>query len=216
MYQPTHFVQHDGAVMAALMADHPLAQLVYRHDTGELAADPVPLLWLPDADGCTGLLQGHVARANPLWRQADQSKVLAIFQGPQHYISPAWYASKAAHGKVVPTWNYTLVQAHGELRAVEDPVWLLDLLHRLTHRHEDPRPQPWQVDDAPAQYLDSMMKAIVGIEIQVERLEGKWKVSQNRPATDRQGVVQGLIQEGGAAGEAMGRLVGSGGDPVPD
>lgn len=108
------------------------------------------------------------------------------------------------------------MQAHGALRAVEDPVWLLDLLHRLTHRHEDPRPQPWQVDDAPAEYLDSLLKAIVGIEIQVERLEGKWKVSQNRPAADRSTVVQGLKREAGPAGAAMADLVGSGGERRPD
>lgn len=215
MYQPSHFVQHDGAAMAELMSRYPLANLVHLGAAGELAADPVPLLWLPQADGLSGLLQGHVARANPLWQQAADGAVLAIFQGPQHYISPAWYASKAAHGKVVPTWNYTLVQAHGTLRAVQDPVWLLDLLERLTHTHEDPRPHPWQVADAPADYIDSMLKAIVGIEIQVQRLDGKWKVSQNRPTADRHSVVHGLEQEAGTAGAAMAALVRSSDTAAP-
>jgi transcriptional regulator len=216
MYQPSHFIQHDSAAMAAMMAAHPLAQLVHLGAAGELAADPVPLMWLPGPDGLSGRLQGHVARANPIWRVAAGQPVLAVFQGPQHYISPAWYASKAAHGKVVPTWNYTQVQAHGVLHAMDDPVWLMAMLGRLTHTHENARPAPWQMSDAPPDYLDSMVKAIVGIEIQVQRLDGKWKVSQNRAALDRRSVVQGLEQEAGPGGVAMASLVKPGKDTAPD
>jgi transcriptional regulator len=207
MYQPTAFVQHDPVAMAGLMASQPLAMLVHRGQADELAADALPLLWLPGPDGLSGVLQGHVARANPLWQQAHALPVLALFQGPQHYVSPAWYASKAEHGKVVPTWNYTLVQAHGTLRAIEDKVWLRQLLDRLTNTHEGPRPTPWRVQDAPADYIDALLNAIVGIEITVSRLDGKWKLSQNRPEADRQGVQAGLRAEGGRDGVTMANLV---------
>jgi transcriptional regulator len=188
MYQPAHFVEQDPDTLLALMRAAPLATLI--RGGGGLAADVLPLA----ADRIDGdwRLTGHVARANPLWREADGQPVLALFQGPQAYVSPNWYPGKAAHGKAVPTWNYALVQAHGRLRAIEDPAWLHALVTRQTDHHEGGRPLPWHVADAPDDYIDAMLRAIVGIEIEVTRLEGKFKLSQNQSAQDRTGVVLGL------------------------
>jgi transcriptional regulator len=188
MYQPAHFVEHDADILLALMQAHPLATLV--RGGAELAADILPLEVKRVGDGWR--VSGHVARANPLWREADGQPVLLVFQGPQAYVSPNWYPSKFQHGKAVPTWNYAMVQVHGTLRATQDPEGLRALVTRLTERHEAGRPVPWHVADAPADYLDAMLKAIVGIEIEVTRVEGKFKLSQNRDAADRTGVVLGL------------------------
>jgi len=188
MYQPAHFVEQDADALLALMKAHPLATLV--RGGAVLAADILPL----DVDRTESgwRVTGHVARANPLWREADGQPVLLLFQGPQAYVSPNWYPSKAANGKAVPTWNYTMVQAHGTLRAIQDAAWLRALVTRLTERHEAGRAIPWHVSDAPADYIDAMLKAIVGIEIEVTSVEGKFKLSQNRSAEDRTGVVLGL------------------------
>ena len=188
MYQPAHFIEQDVDTLLALMKAHPLATLV--RGGAELGADILPLEVEHVADGWR--ITGHVARANPLWREADGRPVLALFQGPQAYVSPNWYPSKFQHGKAVPTWNYTMVQAHGTLRAIEDAAWLRAFVTRLTERNENGRPVPWHVTDAPPDYLDAMLKAIVGIEIEVTRVEGKFKLSQNRDAADRTGVVLGL------------------------
>jgi transcriptional regulator len=188
MYQPAHFVEQDADALLALMTSAPLATLV--RGGAELAADILPLE--VERVGAGWRITGHVARANALWREADGQPVLAIFQGPQAYISPNWYPSKAQHGKAVPTWNYTMVQVHGTLRAIEDPQWLRAFVTRLTERHEGGRAMPWHVADAPDDYLAAMLKAIVGIEIEVTTLEGKFKLSQNRSAEDRTGVVLGL------------------------
>ena len=188
MYQPAHFVEQDPATLLALMRAHPLATLLC--GGAELSADvmPVEVERVNDAWRMTA----HVARANPLWREADGQPVLLVFQGSQAYVSPNWYPSKFQHGKAVPTWNYSMVQAHGTLRAIQDPEWLRAFVTRLTARHEAGRAVPWHVADAPPDYLDAMLKAIVGIEIEVTRVEGKFKLSQNRDAADRTGVVLGL------------------------
>ncbi len=188
MYQPAHFIEQDADALLALMTAAPLATLV--RGGAELAADILPLEVERVGNGWR--ITGHVARANPLWREAAGQPVLAVFQGPQAYVSPNWYPSKFQHGKAVPTWNYTMVQAHGTLRAIEDTEWLRAFVTRLTERHEGGRPVPWHVADAPPDYIDAMLKAIVGIEIEVTRLEGKFKLSQNRSAEDRTGVVLGL------------------------
>ena len=188
MYQPAHFVEPDADALLALMTAAPLATLI--RGGAELAADVLPLEVQRSGDGWR--VAGHVARANPLWREADGQPVLALFQGPQGYVSPNWYPSKFQHGKAVPTWNYTMVQVHGTLRAIDDPEWLRAFVTRLTQRHEGGRAVPWHVSDAPADYIDAMLKAIVGIEIQVTRVDGKFKLSQNRSAEDRTGVVLGL------------------------
>lgn len=189
MYLPKHFEQTDPQALQALMRGHPLATLVSIGDEG-LTADHVPL----EYDEASNTLRGHVARANPLWRHAAGQPVLAVFCGPQAYISPSLYPGKAEHHKVVPTWNYAVVHAHGSLQAVEQAPWLHALVSRLTGHHEAPRAQPWAVSDAPDDYVQQMLRAIVGIEIPVSKLVGKWKVSQNRPEPDRLGVVAGLTE----------------------
>lgn len=197
MYLPTHFAETDPARLHALMREHPLALLIVAAD-GIVTADPVPLEF-DAAAGPAGTLRGHVARANPL-AQHGGSEVLAVFSGPQAYVSPGFYASKREHGKVVPTWNYAVVQARGTLRTVDDAPWLRALVERLTHRHEAPRPAPWAVADAPADFVAQMLRAIAGIEIPLTSLVGKFKLSQNRGAADHDGVRQGL-----AAGDPAAR-----------
>lgn len=189
MYLPKHFEQPDPAALIALMRERPLATLVIAAPDGP-TADLIPLEYVADA-GPHGTLRGHVARANPLWKQAG-AQALAVFTGPEAYISPGWYPSKREHGKVVPTWNYTMVQARGTLRVHDDAPWLRALVGRLTDRHEATQPAPWTVGDAPDDYVQQMLRAIVGIEIELASLVGKWKVSQNRSAADREGVAQGL------------------------
>jgi transcriptional regulator len=188
MYQPAHFAEHDADALLALMKAHPLATLV--RGGAVLSADVLPIDVERVGDGWR--MTAHVARANPLWREADGQPVLLVFQGPQAYVSPSWYASKAEHGKVVPTWNYTMVQAHGTLRAIDDPAWVHAFVTRLTEAHEGGRPAPWHVSDAPDDFIAATQRAIVGIEIEVTRVEGKFKLSQNRSAEDRTGVVLGL------------------------
>jgi transcriptional regulator len=203
MYQPSYFEENRPAVLHGLVRRHPLGLLITQGADGNLSANPVPFLL--DADrGPHGTLRCHVARANPAWHEARRDvESLVVFQGPQAYVSPNWYASKAESGKVVPTWNYVIVQARGRLAVVEDPAWLRRLVGELTARHEAPQPAPWQVDDAPTDYVDTLLKAIVGIEIELSTLVGKWKVSQNRPAADRTGVAQALSAQGGDEATAM-------------
>jgi transcriptional regulator len=201
MYLPKHFEQTETAALHALMRDFPLAALVSVQD-GEPTADHVPL----EFDAATSTLRGHVARANPLWRVAAGQPVLAVFTGPQAYITPSWYPSKAQTHKVVPTWNYTVVHAHGVLRVVEDAPWLHALVTRLTDHHEAPRAEPWAVSDAPAEHVQQLLRVIVGIEIPVQRLLGKWKISQNRSEPDRLGVATGLAK-GSDEAQAMAGLM---------
>ena len=205
MYLPAHFEESRPEVLHQALHDHPLGLLV-THGANGLAANPLPFLLDVEADG-SRVLRGHVARANPLWREAAGTASLVVFQGPQAYVSPAWYPSKAETGKVVPTWNYVMVQARGVLRAVDDAAWLHACVSRITARHEAPRAAPWAVTDAPEDYIATMLRAIVGIEIRVESLVGKWKVSQNRSAADREGVVRGLADAGRDDALAMADLV---------
>ncbi|HWI11229.1 MAG TPA: FMN-binding negative transcriptional regulator [Burkholderiaceae bacterium] len=193
MYLPAHFEESRPELLHALLRRHPLGLLVTQDAAGTLGADSVPFILDADPAGGPGILRAHVARANPVWREArGDVDALVVFQGPQAYISPAFYPSKAEHGKVVPTWNYVTVQARGRLRAIDDADWLRAFVTRLTERHETPRAQPWAVSDAPAEYIATMLHAIVGIEIVLTALTGKWKVSQNRSAADRAGVARGL------------------------
>lgn len=197
MYSPRHFEETRLDVLHALVRAHPLGALVTQQTDG-LQADHIPFeIAPPEAGAPFGVLRAHVARANPLWRDA-RGEAMVIFQGAQAYVTPSWYEEKAVSGKVVPTYNYVVAHAYGRLRAVEDPAWLLALLGRLTGAHEAQRAQPWSVADAPAEYLDKMLAAIVGIEIPLTRLVGKWKVSQNRSDADRLAVAAGL-QETNAA-----------------
>ena len=204
MYQPPHFREERPEVLQDLVRKHPLATLVASTPSG-LEANHIPVL-LDAARGTHGVLLAHVARGNPLVDIARSgAEAVAIFQGVDHYISPAWYQTKQESGKVVPTWNYVVVHAHGRLRLIEDDAWLLAQITALTDRHEQPRPEPWRVDDAPEAFLRAQMKGIIGIELEIARLEGKWKVSQNRPEADRRGVVAGLSAEGDPS--AMAALV---------
>jgi len=189
MYLPKHFEQADRDALVALMRERPLATLVIATPDGP-TADLIPLEYVAEA-GAHGTLRGHVARANPLWKHAGV-QALAVFTGPDAYVSPNWYPSKREHGKVVPTWNYTMVQARGALRAVDDAPWLRALLGRLTDHHEAAQARPWSVNDAPEDFVQQTLRAIVGIEIELVSLVGKWKVSQNRSAADRRGVAEGL------------------------
>lgn len=183
MYIPAAFNETRLDRLHGLVHDYPLGTLV-THGAGGLCADHIPFeLSEPEAGAPFGVLRAHVARANPLWRQ--EGETLVVFQGPSAYVAPSLYEEKAISGKVVPTWNYAVVHAHGSLRAIEDPAWILALLERLTARHEAPRPQPWAMHDAPSAYLDKLANAIVGIEIPLRRMEGKFKLSQNRPDGDR-------------------------------
>ncbi|MBE2241363.1 MAG: FMN-binding negative transcriptional regulator [Burkholderiaceae bacterium] len=192
MYLPSHFEETRSDALQALVRSHPLGTLITQDRHGALQADPIPFLLDPDP-APHGTLRGHVARANPLWRETrTEVEALVVFHGAQGYISPNWYPSKAEHGKAVPTWNYIVVQARGRLRAIEDRAWLRAFVTRLTECHEARQTKPWQVSDAPADYLEAMLGAIVGIEIELGSLVGKWKVSQNRDAADRAGVVGGL------------------------
>ncbi|QID16558.1 FMN-binding negative transcriptional regulator [Nitrogeniibacter mangrovi] len=203
MYCPRHFSIEDPACLHEFMRAHPLATLV-THGADGLDANHVPLM-VRGAEGAERLA-GHVARANPLWEDHDGEHVLCVFQGPDHYISPSAYPTKAETGKVVPTWNYAVVHARGILRVIEERDWLHALVTDLTRTHEAGLPTPWQVSDAPDDYVERMLGAIVGIEIEVTRLVGKWKVSQNQPENNRAGVVQAL-STGDEAARAMAGLV---------
>lgn len=209
MYQPAAFRETRVEVMHALMRAHPFAALVTAGHDGMPEADHLPLLIDPQP-APFGTLRGHVARANPLWRNHAGRETLVVFQGPQAYVTPSWYPSKRESGKVVPTWNYAVVHARGPLMVHDDPEWLRGLVTRLTERHESPLARPWGVGDAPAEYIGQMLKAIVGIEIPIARLEGKWKVSQNRSVADRAGVVAGLEARGDASSREMAGLVAEG------
>ena len=209
MYLPRQFAEERLDVLHAALAAHPLGLLV-THGAGGLDANPVPFM-VDASRGPFGTLRAHVARANPLWKDAG-SEVLVMFQGPQTYVSPGWYASKAEHGKVVPTWNYIVVQARGVLRAYDDAVWLRELVGTLTDRHEAGRADPWKLSDAPDDFIAQTLRAIVGIEVELTALVGKWKVSQNRPPADRAGVVRGLEAAGDDVSRAMAAAVrGAGG-----
>ena len=208
MYLPAHFEEKRPEVLHELLRSKPLGLLVTRDAADELTANNLPFVLDPDPAGGPGILRAHVARANPLWREArGDLDSLVVFQGPQAYISPSMYPSKAATGKVVPTWDYITVQARGKLRAMDDAHWLRAFVTRLTERHEATRPVPWEVGDAPADYIETMLRAIVGIEVTLGSLIGKWKVTQNRTVVDRRGVVDGLRSQGGAEAEAMAAAV---------
>ena len=195
MYVPPHFSETRPEAIHQLLRDHPLGILVTRTTTGELDANHLPLELI--LDGSTlGTLRGHVSKANPVWQQsALESEVLAIFQGPQRYISPGWYATKKETGKVVPTWNYAVVHAYGIMRIIEDQIWLQQLVEKLTTRHEASRLQPWKTSDAPHHYIQSQLQGIVGIEIPISRWIGKWKMNQNRPEVDRESVMDALADQ---------------------
>jgi transcriptional regulator len=206
MYQPPHFRENRLDIQHGLIAAHPLGLLVTSGSTG-LLANPVPFV-LDASASPLGTLKAHLARANAQWRAFDpDQEALVVFQGPEAYITPYWYEAKREHGKVVPTWNYAMVQAYGRMRIMDDPEWLLRQISALTARQESARPEPWAVGDAPASFVAAQIKGIVGIEIEIARIEGKWKVSQNRSEADRRGVAAGLRQAEDDASRDMADLV---------
>jgi transcriptional regulator len=206
MYIPKHFEERDPGVLHALMRSHPLGAWVMETD-GALVVNHVPFI-VDSARGEYGTLICHVARTNPIWKSiSERVPSVVIFQGPETYITPSWYPTKEAHGKAVPTWNYAVVHAHGFPRATEDREWLLRHVSELSQLHESERPVPWSVSDAPSEYIDNMLKAIVGIEIPISSIDGKWKTSQNRPLPDKLGIITGLNERGDGSSRQMAGLV---------
>jgi len=207
MYLPEQFEQSDTNVIHELIRNYPLATVITQHETLGVEANHVPLHLELDRGGL-GRLQGHIARANPLANGLDEDMdVLAIFHGPQAYISPSWYATKAETGKVVPTWNYVAVHGYGILRKIDDPAWILGTLETLTECNESSLPEPWKVSDAPQEFTERLLSQIVGIEMEITHLTGKWKVSQNQPAVNQESVIKGLRDAGDAGATEMAALV---------
>lgn len=201
MYTPSHFREERTEVLHELIRAYPFATVVTHAATG-LQANHLPFEL---ADAST--LHGHVARGNELAKM-DGAQVLTVFRGPEGYVSPNWYPSKHETGREVPTWNYAVVHVHGRLRVIDDAAWLRRLLETLTDRHEAAQPQPWKVGDAPEDHIEKSLRAIVGLEVAIERIEGKFKLSQNHPARNRAGVIAGLRERGGAGdGELAGLMV---------
>lgn len=189
MYLPKHFAVEDSAVLAQLISEYPLATIVGNLD-GHLEINHLPLMLSADKNK----LYGHIARMNPLTKVASSgnTSVTAIFNGPNAYVTPAWYPSKKETGKVVPTWNYAAVHAEGSLKLIDDPQWLRNHVSQMTNIHEPRYQSTWKLDDAPEEYVQTMLKAIIGIEIEINSLVGKFKLSQNRPAEDYEAVVEQL------------------------
>jgi transcriptional regulator len=210
MYVPPHFKEQRLPVLQEAIRESRIATLVTLGTPGGapggaegLIASHLPLLFDPEP-APHGTLRGHVARANSQWRDSRaEVEALAIFMGPEAYISPAWYPSKKADGKVVPTWNYVSIHAYGRVTFFDDPARLLAIVTALTQNHEGRRAEPWAVSDAPADYIQARLKGIVGFEMPLSRLEGKWKMSQNQPAENRQGAREGLRREGGVPEEIV-------------
>jgi transcriptional regulator len=193
MYVPAHFAP-DAALVDELLRNHGAADLVTVTPEG-LVATMLPFIYVPSA-GPHGALHGHLARNNDQWKLGSVGESLAIVRGPNAYITPGWYASKVEHGRVVPTWNYITAHVYGRFVVHDDPVWTEDLVRRLTTKHEAYRDHPWSVDDAPRPFIEGQLRAIVGIELEITRIEAKAKLSQNRPPADVEGVIAGLRERG--------------------
>jgi transcriptional regulator len=196
MYIPAHFAP-DAALVDELLRNHGAADLVTVTEQG-LVATMLPFIYVPGS-GPHGALHGHLARNNDQWKLSAAGDSLVIVRGPDAYITPGWYASKVEHGRVVPTWNYITAHVYGRLVVHDDPVWTEDLVRRLTAKHEAYRDHPWSVDDAPRPFIEGQLRAIVGIELEITRIEAKAKLSQNRPAADVAGVIAGLRARGDTA-----------------
>ena len=197
MYNPPAFKEDDLERQHQLIRTHPLGLLISSGSNGP-EASPLPFHLMADGSPL-GRLQGHLSRANPHLTAIDGQDVLVVFQGPEAYVTPRWYQSKSEHGKVVPTWNYAMVQVRGTLRVMDDHEWLRTQITALTADHEAARAEPWQVTDAPPSFIDAQINGIVGLEIEIRQIEGKWKMSQNRSAADRSGVAAGFEASGNPA-----------------
>lgn len=206
MYQPPLFREDRLEVQHDLIRAHPLGLLISA-GPGGLLANPIPFLIDPHGGEC-GTLRCHMARANPHWRELEAvEECLVVFQGPQDYVTPSWYATKQETGKVVPTWNYATVHAWGRPQVIADAAWLRRQIGDLTLSREGKRAQPWAVGDAPDDFIAAQIKGIIGVEIPISRIEGKWKMSQNRPAADRAGVIAGFREQGDDQAEILAAMV---------
>lgn len=206
MYVSKHFQLNDQDALWSLIESNPFAAWVCHGQNG-LIANHIPF-FLDRRRGPLGTLVSHVARPNDVWRQlSEETPSVVMFQGPQAYVTPAWYPAKKEHGKVVPTWNYTAVHVHGVARVIEDRDWLMSMLNQMTNANEAGLEEPWRVSDAPADYIEKQLSAIVGIEIQIDRIEGKLKASQNQPLKNQVGVVDGLLKQGRDQSTLMADLV---------
>lgn len=195
MYQPPAFRENRRDILHDLIRSHPLATLVTAGSAG-LIADLAPFMLVADADGGNAVLRGHLARGNDqLAALRAGGDALLIFQGPAAYVSPSVYPTKAEHGRVVPTWNYVIVQVRGVARVIDDPAWLRGQVDALTTAMEAGRPHPWRVDDAPAEFVAGQLRGIAGVEIPIQAIDGKWKVSQNQPEINREGVAAAMDGE---------------------
>ena len=205
MYTPTQFEEARPEVLRELIRVHPLGLLVTQGHT--LNANHIPFVLDVDDDGA-GVLRAHVPQVNPVWQQFEGDKeALVVFQGAQAYISPSWYPSKKVHGKVVPTWNYAVVHVRGKPQAIRDADWIKAQLHDLTTQMETGFDAPWAVADASREFTDNLISRLVGIEIPIDTIEGKWKISQNRSEADRHGVIEGLSALGSDEARAMAAMI---------
>lgn len=203
MYVPAAFAEERLSELVSFLKEHPFGLLI---TMGQSALDATPIPFFAEEQGGRVILRGHVARANPVWREARTDvESLVVFQGPHAYVTPSWYATKQESGKVVPTWNYLVVQARGALRVHEDHAWLRAQIGALTRQQEAAEAAPWAVEDAPPDFIDKMLGGIVGLEIACSSLIGKWKLSQNRPEPDRVGVQRGLEGRGSDAASELAR-----------
>ena len=205
MYEVEHFAQSDNSTLASYMDENPFGALVVCTPEGP-SVDHLPMEFDPTL-GSHGRLLGHIARSNPLGQRFPSGPALAIFSAHHGYVSPDWYASKADDPRVVPTWNYAAVHVSGSLSFFEEPKRIHSLLNRLTERFEAARDTPWKTADAPPEFIEKMLRGIVGFELSIERIVGKWKLSQNRSEADQQGVCEGLRREGGPAGAVLADLM---------
>jgi len=207
MYIPQSFKQGNPKELKKAIKDYPFASLITQSKSG-LEANHIPFILRENESKGKTVLQGHIAKANPLWQNVDnQSEVLTIFNGPNCYISPNHYPTKKESGKAVPTWNYLVVHVKGILSCTHDPVWIYNMINNLTNEHESGRPEPWSIKDAPEEYIQKMIPAIVGLEIDILSIEGKWKLSQNQPEQNQQGVIDGLQQENNSHSSEVAQLV---------
>ena len=207
MYVPNHFKEDDVKQLQQYIRDYSFGLLVIADEEG-IEANYMPFCLSVEEDDSFGTLQCHLARSNKVWQRIENSRfVLAVFKGPDAYVSPSWYPSKAETGRVVPTWNYLAVHVAGSAQVIQDAVWLKQHLCQLTYQHEAGRAEPWAVEDAPDDYTEGLMRAIVGIEIKIETLTGKLKASQNQPERNQAGVKAGLKNEGAPNTNAMAEFI---------
>lgn len=207
MYIPSHFAENDPHKLQQYIRDYSFGLLITADEHG-IEANHVPFYLKIDESSSLGVLQCHVARGNSVWQRLERnSSVLAVFQGPEAYISPSWYPSKAETGRVVPTWNYVAVHVQGNANVIQDAGWLKQHLCQLTDQHESGMAEPWSVDDAPSDFTEALMRGIVGIEISIEGISGKLKASQNQPERNRAGVKVGLAVRGGTNDSAMSEFI---------